>query len=212
MAVPISYFDKHNPDQFEIIDANTIRTNSSVPIKPHGLIKDKEALITNPVSEIDTEDLTNTIEAGQLLTAHSSQLPAHSSQLTAHSEFEPHCTTHNICTDCYPAQDVTALWESPSASLINTAPNSLKFLVQHKEAAMIQFPIQKNMMTIGSVSLPAKEQYHPAERQMRTPICFKMTEKEIISSMQKEELFSLRIKEFLSGISNTMLNNVKFIF
>jgi hypothetical protein len=45
MGVPITFIDKYNPDQFEIIDANDIRINKDVPIKEHGLIKDKEAAI-----------------------------------------------------------------------------------------------------------------------------------------------------------------------
>ena len=65
MAVPISYFDKHNPEQFEIIDANTIRTNSSVPIKPHGLIKDKDATITEKVEKNGENHLTNIAENSQ---------------------------------------------------------------------------------------------------------------------------------------------------
>lgn len=46
MGVPITYADKHNPDEFDILDANEIRTNSGIPDKAHGLIKDKEAVIT----------------------------------------------------------------------------------------------------------------------------------------------------------------------
>ena len=42
MGVPISFLDKHNPDQFEIVSANDIRANANVPVKPHGLIKDKD--------------------------------------------------------------------------------------------------------------------------------------------------------------------------
>lgn len=78
MAVPISYFDKHNPDQFEIIDANSIRTNDSVPIKAHGLIKDKEAVITEKCEENTANYLTNTIEASQLISSalHNAQ-PTH---------------------------------------------------------------------------------------------------------------------------------------
>jgi Adenine-specific methyltransferase EcoRI len=45
MGVPITFLNKHNPDQFEIVDANTIRKAASVPSKPHGLIKDKESAI-----------------------------------------------------------------------------------------------------------------------------------------------------------------------
>lgn len=53
MAVPVTYAGKHNPDQFDIIDANDIRTNSDTPRKGHGLIKDKDASITF------NQDLTN---------------------------------------------------------------------------------------------------------------------------------------------------------
>ncbi len=45
MGVPITFMDKYNPDQFEIIDANDIRTNQKVPFKKHGLIKDKHGTV-----------------------------------------------------------------------------------------------------------------------------------------------------------------------
>ena len=45
MGVPISFLDKHNPDQFEILSANDIRADGSVPFKAHGLIKDKDGAI-----------------------------------------------------------------------------------------------------------------------------------------------------------------------
>ena len=45
MAVPITFLDKYNPQQFEVLDANDFRKSSRVPTKPHGLIKDKEAAI-----------------------------------------------------------------------------------------------------------------------------------------------------------------------
>ncbi len=45
MGVPISFLDKHNPEQFEILSANDIRKNDSVPFKTHGLIKDKDGTI-----------------------------------------------------------------------------------------------------------------------------------------------------------------------
>lgn len=47
MGVPITFFDKYCPEQFEIVDANNYRNNPTVPIKPYGLIKDKEASITD---------------------------------------------------------------------------------------------------------------------------------------------------------------------
>lgn len=44
MGVPITFLDKFNPDQFEIIDANDIRRGTT-RTKPHGLIKDKESAV-----------------------------------------------------------------------------------------------------------------------------------------------------------------------
>ena len=46
MGVPISFLDKYNPDQFEIVNANDIKANGAVPSKSHGLIKDKEGAIS----------------------------------------------------------------------------------------------------------------------------------------------------------------------
>ena len=43
MGVPITFLDKWNPDQFEILDANLLRQGA--PLKPHGLIKDKDGAI-----------------------------------------------------------------------------------------------------------------------------------------------------------------------
>jgi len=45
MGVPITFLDKHSPDQFEILSANDIRLSKSVPFKEHGLIKDKDSAI-----------------------------------------------------------------------------------------------------------------------------------------------------------------------
>ena len=45
MGVPITFLDKYNPNQFEILNANDFRTNSNVPEKKHGLIKDKDGTI-----------------------------------------------------------------------------------------------------------------------------------------------------------------------
>ena len=45
MGVPITFLDKYNPDQFEILNANDFRKNASVAYKAHGLIKDKEGAI-----------------------------------------------------------------------------------------------------------------------------------------------------------------------
>ena len=69
MAVPITYVDKHNPNQFEIINANDIRTNPDTPIKAHGLIKDKDAVITTQIYAKNAEkDLTQTAKTGTILT------------------------------------------------------------------------------------------------------------------------------------------------
>ncbi len=45
MGVPISFLDKYNPEQFEILSANDIRAKQNVPYKKHGLIKDKDGSI-----------------------------------------------------------------------------------------------------------------------------------------------------------------------
>ena len=45
MGVPITFLNKHNPEQFEILSANDIRLNNNVPFKLHGLIKDKDGTI-----------------------------------------------------------------------------------------------------------------------------------------------------------------------
>lgn len=45
IGVPITYLDKYNPEQFEIVNANDYRKTENVPVKPHGLIKDKEGAV-----------------------------------------------------------------------------------------------------------------------------------------------------------------------
>ena len=45
-GVPITFLDKYSPDQFEIVNANDYRKTENVPVKSHGLIKDKDASIT----------------------------------------------------------------------------------------------------------------------------------------------------------------------
>lgn len=45
MAVPITFLAKHNPNQFEILDANDFIIDGRAPLKPHGLIKDKHGTI-----------------------------------------------------------------------------------------------------------------------------------------------------------------------
>ena len=45
MGVPITFMDKYNPQQFEILNANDWRKNDKVSEKLHGLIKDKDGVI-----------------------------------------------------------------------------------------------------------------------------------------------------------------------
>ena len=45
MGVPITFLDKYSPDQFDILNANDYRKKDSIPIKTHGLIKDKEGAV-----------------------------------------------------------------------------------------------------------------------------------------------------------------------
>jgi len=45
MGVPITFMDKYNPDQFEILNANDHRKSENIPIKFHGLIKDKDGCV-----------------------------------------------------------------------------------------------------------------------------------------------------------------------
>lgn len=45
MGVPITFLDKFNPEQFEIISSNDVRLHDKVPFKAHGLVKDKDGTI-----------------------------------------------------------------------------------------------------------------------------------------------------------------------
>jgi hypothetical protein len=45
MGVPITFLERHNPEQFEIVDANDIRRSDAVAAKAHGLIKDKDSAV-----------------------------------------------------------------------------------------------------------------------------------------------------------------------
>ncbi len=44
-AVPITFLDKHNPEQFELLNADDLRADSTVPVKLDGLIKDKDSAV-----------------------------------------------------------------------------------------------------------------------------------------------------------------------
>ena len=52
MGVPITFLDKYNPEQFEILNANNFRKNSNVPEKKHGLIKDKDGTINGKATYV----------------------------------------------------------------------------------------------------------------------------------------------------------------
>lgn len=45
IGVPVTFLDKYNPEQFEILNSNDLRVNDNVPFKQHGLIKDKDGAI-----------------------------------------------------------------------------------------------------------------------------------------------------------------------
>ena len=52
MAVPITFLKYHDPNQFEILNANEYRRNENVPKKAHGLIKDKEGTINGKTTYV----------------------------------------------------------------------------------------------------------------------------------------------------------------
>ena len=52
MGVPLTFFDKYSPIQFEIISSNDIRLNDKVPFKEHGLIKDKDGAINGKTTYV----------------------------------------------------------------------------------------------------------------------------------------------------------------
>ena len=66
-GVPITFLDKYSPDQFEIVNANDYRKTENVPVKSHGLIKNKDTSITLSESKkemqksIDKKDSKNII-------------------------------------------------------------------------------------------------------------------------------------------------------
>ena len=45
MGVPITFLDKHNPEQFELLNADDPQADSTVPVKLHGLIKDEDSAV-----------------------------------------------------------------------------------------------------------------------------------------------------------------------
>lgn len=59
MGVPITYPSQHCPEQFEIVNANDYRRTDDVRCKPHGLIKDAEATITERERESQNDVCEN---------------------------------------------------------------------------------------------------------------------------------------------------------
>ena len=112
MAVPITYVEKHNPEQFEIVNSNDIRTNPDTPLKGHGLIKDKDAVITTyKYKEIAEKDLTYVAESSQ-------------NYLT---DRQTDRQTHYLCKNCHQTKDVTESWECQLRFLTNIIRNNLKY-------------------------------------------------------------------------------------
>lgn len=52
MAVPITFLKYHDPNQFQILNANDYRKSEDIPIKKHGLIKDKEGTINGKTTYV----------------------------------------------------------------------------------------------------------------------------------------------------------------
>jgi len=52
MAVPITFLKYHDPYQFKILNANDYRKSEDIPIKKHGLIKDKEGTINGKTTYV----------------------------------------------------------------------------------------------------------------------------------------------------------------
>lgn len=52
MGVPITFLDKYNPDQFEILDANDYIIDNRVSKRPHGLIRSNDAVINGKLTYV----------------------------------------------------------------------------------------------------------------------------------------------------------------
>lgn len=52
MAVPITFLKYHDPNQFQLLNANDFRKNEAIPKKAHGLIKDKESTINGKATYV----------------------------------------------------------------------------------------------------------------------------------------------------------------
>ena len=88
-GVPITFLDKYSPEQFEIVNANDYRKTENVPVKSHGLIKDKDASITLSESKkemqksIDKKDSKNIIAKSRAEQSRAEQSRAEQSRAEA---------------------------------------------------------------------------------------------------------------------------------
>lgn len=86
MGVPITFLDKYNPEQFEILNCNDFRKYPSVAYKEHGLIKDKDGAINGKPTyarilirrrqknkEYEFSETKSSIEANETLTEYGGQ-------------------------------------------------------------------------------------------------------------------------------------------
>ena len=84
-GVPITFLDKYSPEQFEIVNANDYRKTEDVPVKPHGLIKDKDASITFSETQksIDKKESKNIIAKSRAEQSRAEQSRAEQSRAEA---------------------------------------------------------------------------------------------------------------------------------
>ena len=87
-GVPITFLDKYSPEQFEIVNANDYRKTENVPVKSHGLIKDKDASITSESKKetqktIDKKDSKNIIAKSRAEQSRAEQSRAEQSRAEA---------------------------------------------------------------------------------------------------------------------------------
>lgn len=115
MGVPITYLDKHNPDQFDIVGSSRDLGRPMSEIAPKGSY---EAGGPRFYLSVDCSQSVNA-ERERERERDGRQAPSPST----------------LRQDCYQAQDVTASWECQSHSLTGTTPISLNLLAQQKARA-----------------------------------------------------------------------------
>lgn len=112
MGVPITYLDKHNPDQFEIVGSSRN--------------------LGRPMSEIAPKGSYESGGPRFYLSNQNSQ----SVNVEREREREQVLVSPTLRQNCYPPQGVTESWASPSLSSINTAQTSLKSLALPLETSV----------------------------------------------------------------------------